>query len=58
VLRGHLRGAKAKTTDEWFAAYREAWRLVQHSTINQLVAGVHDRLERIIEAEGLWVSHH
>jgi transposase len=58
VLRGHLRGVKAKSTDCWFAAYREAWERVKQGTINKLVEGMPARLERIIEAKGLWVPHH
>ena len=57
-FREHLRGAKAKSTDGWYAAYRLAWSRVQPITINKLVAGMHARLERIIEAKGVWVSHH
>jgi len=58
VLRDLLRGAKAKTTKGWYAAYRAAWSLIQQSTINKLVDGMPARLQSIIDVEGLWVSHH
>jgi hypothetical protein len=56
VLRNNLRGAKAKCTDGWYSTYREAWGSVKQS--NKLVSGMPARLESIIEAEGMWVSHH
>ena len=58
VLRNKLRGAKAKCTDGWYSTYREAWGSVKQSSINKLVSGMPARLESIIEAEGMWVSHH
>lgn len=58
VLRDLLRGAKAKTTKGWYAAYRAAWSLIQQSTINKLVDGMPARLQSIIDVEGMWVSHH
>ncbi len=58
MSREYLSGAKAKCTDGWHATYRVAGTKVKKSTINQLVAGMPARLENILEAKGMWVSHH
>jgi hypothetical protein len=58
VFRDLLTHSKAKTTDGWYSVYRSAWMNLKLSTINKLVEGMHDRLQSIIDAEGIWVSHH
>lgn len=58
VLRARLRGTRVKTTGGWFKAYRKAWSEIKQVTINKLVDGMPNRLKSIIDADGLWVSHH
>ena len=58
MFRNELTGKKAKCTDGWYAAYRAAWGEVKQGSINQLVDGMQARMESIIDAKGMWVSHH
>ena len=58
VMVQKLQGVRAKTSSTWRAAIINAWEQVEQSTINKLVDGLHARMQKVLDAEGQWVSHH
>lgn len=58
VMVQKLQGVRAKTSSTWRAAIINAWEQVEQSTINKLVDGLHARMQKVLGAEGKWVSHH
>ena len=58
VLDANLLGVVSKSNAAWRAEICRAWEQVQQSTIDALVAGMRERMEKVIEAGGHWVKHH
>lgn len=49
-----LIGKRACTTRGWRRQLNQAWKAVEQSTIDSLVAEVNDRMQQISKAEGAW----
>jgi hypothetical protein len=47
-------GKRARTTNGWRLQLEQAWKAVEQSTIDSLVAEVNDRMQQISSAEGAW----
>lgn len=58
MLDQNMRGAHARTSGHWRAAIEGAWKQVSQQSINKLVCGMRERVNKIIQAKGAWVKHH
>lgn len=58
VLDGILVGTRARSGPEWRHAIEAAWDKIKQSTIDELVDGLPNRLQHIMDLDGQWVKHH
>jgi hypothetical protein len=53
------RPARQPTTpDGWWTRVQRAWERVKQSSIDELIAGVPERLAEIVEKDGAWLYKH
>ena len=58
MLNQQLNRLRAKSTAKWYHMIHATWEKVDQASTNKLVDGVRDRLHRIVESKGDWVTHH
>ena len=51
-----LNGHRARTPDGYRRVILQAWERISQATIDEIVAGVSERLDKIVAIEGLWPS--
>ena len=51
-----LNGHRARTPDGYRRVIVQAWERISQATIDEIVAGVSERLDKIVAIEGLWPS--